>query len=93
MYEFNTAPLTEVRTDWFRSHLRHVLDRVEKRGARYQILRHGQPLAAIVPVTEAQALLTVAKNSHAYREWLAKSRLDAERRLRDAVREEALRRP
>ncbi|MEC3862617.1 hypothetical protein VK792_15100 [Mesobacterium sp. TK19101] len=93
MNEFNTAPLTEVSTDWFRSHLREALDRVQMRGARYQILRHGQPVAGVVPLHEAQALLTVAKNTHAYREWLAKSRLDAERRLRDAVREEGMRRP
>ena len=88
MYEFNPTPLEPVNSDWMRSHLRLVLDRVQMRQARFAIVRRGQEVAGLVPIHEARALWEVAHKTERYLEWQAQKKRDEFRRLRDAVAEQ-----
>ncbi len=85
----DTTPIPEVSSDRFRSHLRSYLDQVMASQKRLIITRHGQALAALVPVHEGRALWQVANNTAMYEEWRATYRLNEARTLRMAVMEES----
>lgn len=89
MFMFNTSPLEEIGADWLRAHLRHVCDQVNFHDARYAVLRRGRPVAGIVPITEARALVEAMRDDRKYREVQRRMRLDDEDRLRRAVAGEA----
>lgn len=84
VYIFNLSPIEDINTDWLRSHLRYVLSEVNH-GARYAILRRGQPVAGLVPITEARALFEATRADRKYREIHEGLKRRDEDRLRQAV--------
>jgi antitoxin (DNA-binding transcriptional repressor) of toxin-antitoxin stability system len=85
MYIYNQSPLEEVSTDWVRSHLRYVFDQVNFYEARYAVLRRGKPVAGIVPITEARALVEASRVDRKFRDVHLQMKIDDEDRLRRAL--------
>ena len=85
MYCYNLSPLEDISTDWFRANLRYVFDQVNFHEARYAVLRRGQPVAGIVPITEARALFEATRADRKYRDIHRDLQVRDENRLRAAV--------
>jgi prevent-host-death family protein len=71
-----------------RDHLAEYLQEVGRRGKPVLITRMGYPVAGLVGVTEARAIWAVAQQGEAYVEWQAMRRMDKDRDLRMALRQE-----
>lgn len=91
MYRYNLSLIEDISTDWLRSHLRQVLDEVNFNEARFAILRRGRPVAGLVPITEARALFEATRADRAYRDIHRDLETRDETRLREAVKDMALR--
>jgi antitoxin (DNA-binding transcriptional repressor) of toxin-antitoxin stability system len=85
MFMYNLSPLEEVSTDWMRANLRHVFDQVHFYEARFAVLRRGQPVAGLVPIAEARALVEATRVDRRYRDVHRQIQIDDEDRLRQAL--------
>ncbi|EPX75799.1 hypothetical protein [Salipiger mucosus] len=91
MYDFDPTPLETVNSERLRANLRLYLDMVQMREQRLAIVRRGREVAGLVPIHEARALWTLARRSEDERERRMRARLDRERALQQAIREERAR--
>ncbi|MFP7674218.1 type II toxin-antitoxin system Phd/YefM family antitoxin [Marivita sp. S0852] len=85
MYIYNSSPLEDISTDLLRSNLRRILDEVNFRETRYAILRRGRPVAGLVPITEARALVEATRPDRRYRDVHLRQQARDEERLRRAL--------
>ncbi|WP_417719454.1 type II toxin-antitoxin system prevent-host-death family antitoxin [Salipiger sp.] len=84
-YDMNLSFLDNVTSEKLRSNLRHYLDKVQMREARFCIVRRGRAVAGLVPIHEARALWEVDTQSMHFLELRMREKLDRQRALRDAI--------
>ena len=87
MFQYNSSPLEEINTHRLRSNLRRILDDVRFYETRYAVLRHGHPVAGLVPITEARALFAASERLRKYRGIALQQRIETEDLLRQTIKE------
>lgn len=85
VFRFNQSPLQDISTDRLRSNLRQVLEEVRFGDTRFCVLRRGRPVAGLVPITEARALLTATRADRRFTHVHLQQRIASEDRLRMAL--------